>query len=112
MKLTEVLSCDTRNEGVSQEIQAWLKRIPVFSKYEDEDVPFDKIEIAMWKLLAKYDLSVSGMFMSKPTAPTRYYSCSVWKNGGRDVVMSLNGATIYELFAKVVLLCYAKRPKE
>ena len=114
MKLIEVLNSDVRNPGVEEEIQAWLHKLPCFNTdaYAGEEISISDVETAMWNYLAKYDLSVAGMFMSKPAAPTRYYSCTVWRDNGREVVMSLYGKTIYELFAKVALLCYAKRPRE
>lgn len=108
MKLKEALTGDYRKEEVKQYIQGMLKKIPQLSKYDTEDdVPFEVLEKALWKLSEKSGIVVQYLTPVYQTNSPNYYTCSFAESATRNFVQAIYGLTVYEIYAKGVLMCYS-----
>lgn len=111
MKIKQIVSGDFRNEKVKTEAQRWLKKIKILNKMtpEGENVPIDALDKLLVKLLFKYPITmqwVSLTIMEDGELP--WYTISFKDKNTHEWLGSFYGMTIYEIYCKSVLFCYAK----
>ena len=111
MKIKQVISGDFRKEEVRSEAQRWLKKIKILNKVtpENEEVPIDALDKLLVKLLAKYPLRMQWVSLTiSDDEELPWYTVSFKTKDTHEWLGSLYGVTIYEIYCKAVLFCYAK----
>lgn len=107
MKAKDILNGDYRKPEVREVIQEKLRLIPALSKYsEDEDIPLEVLEKVIWKMREKYGTAMQYIMSTFQMKGEPYYSCS-FKTKDHEWIGTVNGLTIYEVYAKGVLMCYS-----
>lgn len=114
MKLSQVLNADIRQDGVEEELQKWLLKIPAIRKQtkDGEKVSFELIEKLIIKLCQKYGISMQWITLSmidpngnKKEVP--WYSIPFKTSTDHKWVKTVYGITMYETFCKAALFLYA-----
>ncbi len=113
MKTEQILNLDYRKEENQKIIQKVLRQIKPLSKFSDEDekqIPIELLEKTVSVLTNKYEITpqwiICGYRNSVPGC-IGYYSVGVKTTTDHKWLGDVNGCTIYELFAKLVIKMYA-----
>lgn len=109
-KLKEVLNGDFRVEGVKEDAQLWLKKIKILDKVtpENEDVSIDSLDKLLVKMMANHNIIMQWISIAIMDDNIPYYNISFKDRTTHEWLGSLYGITIYEIYCKSVLFCYAK----
>lgn len=107
MKVKDALISDYRKPEVKEFIQEKLKQIPALSKYSesDKEIPLNVLEKFLWKLYEKYGNKMQYIMPTLQPSGEAYYTCS-FKTKDHNWIGTINGLTIYEIYAKGALMCY------
>lgn len=108
MKVKDAIYGDYRKSEVRDLIQTALRKIPALSKHNEEnDIPLEALEKAIWKMREKYGCMMQYIMpLFRPELNEAYYSCS-FKTKEHEWIGTVNGLTIYEVYAKGVLMLYS-----
>lgn len=109
MKLKEVIEGDFRVDGTKEEAQRYLKKIPILNKVtpEGQDVSLDSLERLLVNMLRKHDISMRYIMLTIIRDEVPWYSVSFKDKQSNEWIHSLYAISIYELYCKSVLYCYA-----
>lgn len=108
MKIEEILNLDCRDKKNAEALQSMLKKIKPISKYEGK-VPLESLEKLVFVLSNKYDITPQYVFIDiHASGSSVVYSCNVLSKGDRELLGTVYGATLYELFAKLALKMFAE----
>ena len=109
-KVKEIINGDFRIEGVKEDAQFWLKKIKILDKVtpEGEDVHIDALDKLLVNLIKKYNIKMQWISLTHIDKELPWYSISFKEKNTNEWLGSLYGITIYELYCKAVLFCYAK----
>ena len=111
MKIKEIISGDFRKEEVKTEAQRWLKKIKILNKVtpDGENVPIDALDKLLVKLLFKYPITMQWVSLTiLEGGELPWYTVSFKDKKTHEWLGSFYGITIYEIYCKAVLFCYAK----
>lgn len=105
MTVQEMLDIDYREDKGKKDIQIALRKLKPFSKYSlGKELPLELLEKYLRLVRAKYDIMFNYIVMNTIDGDDSQYSLTYAKN--REVVGTIHGICIYELFAKMVLLSH------
>lgn len=108
MKIEEILNLDCRDKKNAEALQAMLKKIKPLSKHEGK-VPIESLEKLVFVLSSKYDVTPQYVFVDiYANGSSLVYSCNVLSKGDRELLGTVYGATLYELFAKLALKMFSE----
>lgn len=112
MTMNQLLNLDYREEECKTLIQRYLKKIKPLSKWDDCDVPFEKIEKVITVLSKKYNMRI------------REFVPDVWSNNEETIWRAtliddrnlnqagiIYGLSLYEVLAKTAIYMYSIREK-
>lgn len=109
MTTEEILNLDYRKDESKDKIQKVLRKIKPLSKYsEEDDIPLIVLEKLILLYQKKYNIRFSYIMMN--TESIMIYTASLRTEKG-EWIGNVYGAYIYELFAKVCVLMFAKAKK-
>lgn len=117
MKLKDALIADVRKEGVWEGIHELLFKIPPLKKYGPAgDIPLEALEKVMRVFDTKYGVQMQ-YIMNIPQKNIQkedifHYSCSIKNKHTNQWIGTVHGLSIYECFAKMVLLSYGYIKKQ
>lgn len=111
MKTEEILNLDFRKEESKFIIQKALKKISFFSKFENEDVPIEAIELFIGKVSKKYDVLPQNMRMFLLDNGLFMYAIDVKKMSNYEYLWTIHGICLYEVFAKLAINLYVQIKK-
>lgn len=113
-KLLEVVEGDFRYNDFEEETQRWLLKIDVLRKRtpEGEKVKFEDIEKLIIKLEIKYGHRMQWINLTLIDDEMPWYSVSIRDGNKREMIKTIYGLTLYELYSKVALFLYAYSRKE
>ena len=111
MKTEEILNLDYRIEQNQTTIQKILRKIKPLSGYDlSENVPFEKLEKLLIKYSRKYDFYVQAIYPIFMPDGVDIYRAVVAKQSNKEVLKSVYGCCLYELYAKLnIYFCYLSR---
>ena len=114
MKLSQVLNADMRQDGVEEELQRWMLKIPIIRKQtkDGEKVSFEIIEKVVIKLCQKYGIGMQWIMLSMinfkgEKRETPWYSMPFKTKTDHKWVKTIYGLTMYETYCKAALFLYA-----
>ena len=113
-KLLEVVEGDFRYGDFEEEAQRWLLKIDVLRKRtpEGEKVKFEDIEKLIIKLEIKYGHRMQWINLTLIDDEMPWYSVSIRDGNKHEMIKTIYGLTLYELYSKVALFLYAYSRKE
>ena len=103
MKLDKLIQADARIEGFDDDLQEWLRRIPVISKKvpdTDKKVPFELLEQLLIKLEMKYPYRLQWISQSFIEDELPWYNVSIVDCRTHERIQTIYGLTLYELYGK------------
>lgn len=110
MNIQKLILSDIRKDGVHEEIQATLRRVKPLKRYADieEDIPFEVLEKVFVKIQEKYNIRMQYIMVraGEDESPSSY-TLSMKEMKTHQWVGTVYGLTMYELFAKAILLSVA-----
>ena len=109
MNLKEVMMADSRKEGVLEEIQLWLRKIPRFAKVkEGEDIPLQDIENVVTAITKKYGVYMQHISFTILDGEIPWYTISLCdKRNGNVMIQMCHGLHFYEAISKACLYMFA-----
>lgn len=105
-KLAEAVHGDYRKPEVREFIQEKLKKIPALSNIEGI-VSLELLERVLIKINKKYKVALQYIMPNIQKDGQFYYSASFKRTDTHEWVGTVNGVSIYEIFAKGVLMAYS-----
>lgn len=109
-KVKEIINGDFRSEGMNDDAQYWLKKIRIIEKVtpEDENVHIDVLDKLLVNLLKKHDITMQWINLTYIDNEIPWYSMSFKDKNTHEWIGTIYGMTVYEIYCKAVLFCYAK----
>jgi len=111
MTTQEIMNLNTRkNPEANEVIQKVLRKIKPLSKYEDieEDIPLELVEKVIHTIVNKYHMAIQWIsHQSRLSVPEVYWSVSIKTDDTHKWLGSIQGATMYELIAKIAIKMYS-----
>ena len=103
MKIKDVPSVDYRNEDNKNFIQQKVLELPFFRKYDDvEDISFEKLEQAMFKLQKRYPIKIGYIQLNTVNEPFTY-SMMIKHATTHAHIETVYAASLREGFEKILL---------
>lgn len=103
MKTEDLLYLDCRKKENANIIQKALRRLkPFLNEPIDEEIELNKLEKLIKVLITKYDIQPQWITFNvveeKP-----YYTCSLKRSSNHSLLGTIYGASIYEVYAKILI---------
>ena len=113
MKIKQIVEADFRIAGIEEETQVWLLKIPVIkAKTPDGNkVDIDVLDKTMRVLCKKYNINMQWITLTiLPKGEEEelpWYSVSFKELPDHNLIKTIFGLSIYEIYCKSVLFLYA-----
>lgn len=109
-KLKEIINGDFRKDGMVEDTQTWLRRIKILDKVtpEGEDVSINSLDKVLTRMLSKNIVVMQWITLTLIDGENPWYSVSFKLKEDHSWLGSIYGITIYEVYCKAVLFCFAK----
>lgn len=104
--IKKLFTCDYSADGNEKKIQEALREIKPLAKYKGQTVPFEAMEKVLHVNVKKYTVDVSSVTLQRFSDGSCQWSLSLNAKGKGHKYTVCVGRTIYEVFAKSLLVLY------